>query len=46
MGIKNDLPIILEGIFFEDTYDGDFADRRSIIWTLNFTMKLNYFHQI
>lgn len=43
MGIKNDLPIILDGISFEDTYEGDFLDRRSIIWTLNFTMKLNYY---
>ena len=43
MGIKNDLPILLEGISFEDTYEGDFSDRRSIIWTLNFTMKLNYY---
>ena len=46
MGIKNDLPILLEGISFEDTYDGDFSDRRSIIWTLNFTMKLNYYGPI
>jgi hypothetical protein len=46
MGIKNDLPILLEGISFEDTYEGDFADRRSIIWTLSFTMKLNYYGPI
>lgn len=46
MGIKNDLPILLEGISFEDTYEGDFSDRRSIIWTLNFTMKLNYYGPI
>jgi len=43
MGIKNDLPILLEGITFEDTYEGNFADRRSIIWTLSFMMKLNYY---
>jgi len=43
MGIKNDLPILLEGITFEDTYEGSFADRRSIIWTLSFMMKLNYY---
>ena len=43
MGIKNDLPIILEGVTFEDTYEGNFADRRSIIWTLSFTLKLNYY---
>lgn len=46
MGIKNDLPILLNGIFFEDTYEGDFSDRRSIIWTLNFTMKLNFYGPI
>lgn len=46
MGIKNDLPILLEGITFEDTYEGDFSDRRSIIWTLTFTMKLNYYGPI
>jgi len=43
MGIKNDLAILMEGITFEDTYEGNFADRRSIIWTLNFMMKLNYY---
>jgi hypothetical protein len=46
MGIKNDLPILLNGISFEDTYDGDFSDRRSIIWSLNFTMKLNFYGPI
>jgi hypothetical protein len=46
MGIKNDLPILLNGISFDDTYEGDFSDRRSIIWTLNFTMKLNYYGPI
>jgi hypothetical protein len=46
MGIKNDLPILLNSISFDDTYEGDFSDRRSIIWTLNFTMKLNYYGPI
>lgn len=43
MGIKNDLPIILDNISYEDEYEGDFTTRRSIIWTLNFTMKLNFY---
>lgn len=43
MGIKNDLPIILDNITYEDEYEGDFSTRRSIIWTLNFTMKLNFY---
>lgn len=43
MGIKNDLPIILDSVNYEDTYEGDFTQRRAIIWTLNFTLKLNFF---
>ena len=46
LGIKNDLPIILDSISFEDDYEGDFRTRRAIIWSLNFTMKLNYFGPI
>jgi hypothetical protein len=43
LNIKNDLPIILDSITFEDDYEGDLFNRRSIIWTLNFTMKLNFY---
>ena len=43
MGIKNDLPIILDNVAYEDEYEGDFTQRRAIIWTLNFTMKLNFY---
>lgn len=43
MGIKNDLPIILDNVTYEDEYEGDFSQRRAIIWTLNFTMKLNFY---
>ena len=46
MGIKNDLPIILDNITYEDEYEGDFTQRRAIIWTLNFTMKLNFYGPI
>jgi len=34
-----DIPIILNDISSEDTYEGNFETRRAIIWTLNFTMK-------
>jgi hypothetical protein len=34
-----DIPIILNNISCEDTYEGNFQNRRAIIWTLNFTMK-------
>lgn len=43
LGIKNDLPIILDSIGFEDDYEGDMTTRRAIIWTISFTMKLNFY---
>ena len=40
MGIKKDVPIILNSIGYEDDYaDADFAARRAIIYTLSFTTK-------
>lgn len=39
MGIKLDVPIILNNVSFEDSYEGDYNTRRSIIWTLDFTLK-------
>ena len=39
MGIKKDVPIILNSISYEDSYDGDFASRRALIYTLSFTTK-------
>ena len=39
MGIKKDVPIILNGISYEDSYDGDFESRRALIYTLSFTTK-------
>ena len=46
LNIKNDLPILLNDISYEDQYEGDFNQRRAIIWTLNFTMKLNFYGPI
>jgi len=43
LDIKHDLPIILNSIGFEDDYEGDLTTRRSIIWTLSFVMKLNFY---
>lgn len=35
-----DIPIVLNGSpSFEDNYDGQYAERRRIIWTLDFTVK-------
>jgi len=39
MGIKRDVPIILNSIAYEDTYQGDFTTRRALIYTLSFTAK-------
>ncbi len=39
MGIKRDVPIILNTINYEDSYSGDFESRRAVIYTLNFTAK-------
>lgn len=43
LGIKYDVPVVLNSISQEDTYEGDFITRRAIIWTLNFTMKAYIF---
>jgi hypothetical protein len=34
-----DIPIIMNSISSEDTYEGNFETRRAIIWTLDFTLK-------
>ena len=39
MGVKSDVPIVLNSISNEDSYRGDYADRRAIIYTLAFTAK-------
>jgi hypothetical protein len=39
MGIKRDVPIILNDVSYEDNYQGDFTERRAIIYTMTFTAK-------
>ena len=34
-----DIPIVLDGITYDDTWEGDFKDRRYIVYTLFFTAK-------
>lgn len=34
-----DIPVILNSISHQDTYEGSFEQRRAIIWTLTFTLK-------
>ena len=39
MGIKRDVPIILNSVNYEDTYDGAYTQRRAVNYTLSFTAK-------
>src|SRR6056300_191103 len=39
MGIKRDVPIILNSVSYDDTYDGSYTTRRAVNYTLNFTAK-------
>lgn len=39
MNIVRDVPVQLNGVSFSDSYEGDFSDRRTIIWTLDFLCK-------
>jgi hypothetical protein len=35
-----DIPVVLDRVSCMDEYEGDFLNRRAIIWTLDFTMKV------
>ena len=39
MNVNMDIPVILNNVTVEDSYDGKFEDRRALIWTLDFTLK-------
>ena len=39
LGIKRDVPIILNSVNYEDSYSGDLESRRAVIYTLGFTAK-------
>jgi len=39
MSNKRDVPIVLTGISYEDNYEGEWTERRAIIYTLSFTAK-------
>jgi hypothetical protein len=38
-----DIPLILNGVSMEEIYEGSYEERRSILYTLTFTMKAWYF---
>lgn len=39
IGVKYDVPVILNSVKSQDTYEGSFEVRRALIWTLTFTMR-------
>lgn len=43
LNITHDLPILLDSVSVDDQYEGDFTTRRMIVWTLSFTLKLNFY---
>jgi hypothetical protein len=43
---KRDIPIILDNITMTDNYEGDFAERRALIYALKFTAKTYIFGPI
>tara|TARA_B100000902_G_scaffold239039_1_gene226375 strand:- start:3698 stop:4492 length:795 start_codon:yes stop_codon:yes gene_type:complete len=43
MDIKRDIPVVLNNVNYEDSYDGGFTTRRAVIYTLGFTAKTYLF---
>jgi len=43
MNVQQDIPIVLNSVNIQDDYDGDFQQRRFVLYTLNFTLKVNMF---
>lgn len=39
LDINMDIPVVLQSMSSQDTYEGDFETRRALIWNLNFLMK-------
>ena len=46
LNIKHDLPIILNSVSFQDDFEGEIQNRRVILWTYTFTLKLYYYGPI
>jgi len=43
---KKDIPLVLDSVSFTDDYEGDFNTRRTLIYTFNFTAKVDIFGPI
>ena len=43
---KEDIPVIIQGVTFSDDFEGNLETRRTIIYTLDFTMKVSFYGSI
>ena len=41
--IKEDIPVVINSVTFSDDYEGAMEQRRTIIYTLDFEMKINFY---
>ena len=41
--VKEDVPVILQGVTFSDDFEGGFEQRRTIVYTLDIQMKINFY---
>ena len=46
MNVRDDIVLTLDNVQCQDLYEGNFVDRRALIWTLSFTMKAWYYGPI
>jgi hypothetical protein len=40
---SQDVPVTLESVGYDDSYDGDFTTRRAIVYTLSFTANVQLY---
>jgi hypothetical protein len=43
LDLSLDIPVIINRVGMQDTYEGDFINRRAMVWTVDFTMKAYLF---
>lgn len=43
LGIVDEVPLSLLSVSHSDNYEGDFEHRRVVLWTMNFSMKVNFY---
>jgi hypothetical protein len=43
IGLVRDIPIVLQSVTMSDDYEGEFEQRRSLIYTLDFNMRVQFY---